>query len=191
MDEVILFCPHCNEEIDEVKYTSVVNEYGTVHFVHHSSDSPYVYATDHECDDSETLSTEYSCPHCDREISVETVIVRSKKITPVETPSKDDAEQHTEIISPKLLSNSIEHLNAIICINKKCNKIIPVGIDGDSHGFVPPPWISDFRTWLQNLRKQKDSWKTAPVECPSCGMLNHPEKFFIKLLESKKKKLPT
>ena len=178
---MIFKCPHCREEISEINYTSDVTEYGTAIITTFATSDPPI-ASDHDCTDSETQETRYTCPECDRQIAIEDVIVEPtpNQPQPAKEPNNDSADDHDEIINPSLSSQK-QIDNTIVCKNRKCNAPILIEIAGEQN-WIAPLWATNNREeWIHMQRRNKNGWQYAPVTCPKCGRLNDPSVFFEKI----------
>lgn len=176
---MIFKCPHCREEISEINYTSDVTEYGTAVLMDVGFPTPH--PSDRDCTDSETQETRYTCPECNRQITIEDVIVEQTpdQPPPARKPSNDSADDHNEIINPSLHpQRQID--NTIVCKNRKCNTLILIEIAGEQN-WIAPPWASNRAEWIYMQRRNKNGWQYAPVSCPKCGRLNDPSVFFEKI----------
>lgn len=123
-------CPYCEQEIEYLKYTSDVTEWGTIHIV---EDEEYHTATegDMDFDSSETNDTTTECPECDHLLRSEDIItVHGQEIKVHEYKVGDlvkiikDTSHHGYAIGSKLL---IKHVGNKNCFFNKTIKEIKAG----------------------------------------------------------------
>ncbi len=87
------YCPHCNEEIDHLKYTSDYTEYGS-EWGTCDLDGDDWNCDDRDFSDSENNNAEYQCPNCEHDIDIDELLDELSDCD--EENSEDDNQSNEE-----------------------------------------------------------------------------------------------
>lgn len=116
-------CPHCDEEISDVRFNQEVREYGYAS-IRVNPDGTF-NLWDHNCDDSEVVSDAYySCPECDGDITADNLIPLNSEED--EGDESDDCQVLERAVarssSDKPAQNDAKDVFNVPCICAKCKE---------------------------------------------------------------------
>lgn len=132
-------CPHCEEEIEHLNYSTNGYEYGSYH----------IDSQDYDCDGSEhDGGTTFNCPECDEEINHPDDLEEVEEETEEEDKTEDYAPIRTPQEKETLLckDSDTQHRNIVRC--KKC---------GQGYEFQDNEKIAECSVCATEIKKLKHS----------------------------------
>lgn len=148
------FCPHCNEEIDHLKYTADYTEYGS-EWGTCDLDGNEWNSDDRDSSDSENDNTEYQCPECEHDIDIDELLDELNDCDDDDENEDDDDNRNNE-----------ENENERVIAAADTNERIDV-TDGGSE--IINRSISNTEGPMTNYRLSKTT------KCPECSAVNFTE----------------
>ncbi len=145
------YCPHCNEEIDHLKYTADYTEYGS-EWGTCDLDGGDWDTSDRDPGDSENENTEYQCPNCEHDIDIDELL--DELGDDDEEDSEDEYESNEESEGER--ESVVEDVNARIDVTDGGQEIINRSISNTTGP------ITSYRI-------------SKTIKCPVCSINNFTE----------------